>query len=58
MKAFSGLVMIAVALAALYGYIANVISWFGMLDGPLSAMFIARIVGFLLAPLGAILGYF
>ena len=58
MKAFSGLVMIAVFLAALYGYIANVISWFGMLDGPLSAMFIARIVGFLLAPLGAILGYF
>ena len=58
MKAFPGLVMIAVLLAALYGYIANVISWFGMLDGPLSAMFIARIVGFLLAPLGAILGYF
>ena len=58
MKTFLGLVMIAVFLAALYGYIANVISWFGMLDGPLSAMFIARIVGFLLAPLGAILGYF
>ena len=58
MKNLFGVVMIAVALAALYGYIANVISWFGMLDGPLSAMFIARIVGFLLAPLGAILGYF
>ena len=58
MKHFFAVVMIAVALAALYGYIANVISWFGMLDGPLSAMFIARIVGLLLAPLGAILGYF
>ena len=58
MKHFFAVVMIAVALAALYGYIANVISWLGMLDGPLSAMFIARIVGLLLAPLGAILGYF
>ena len=58
MKTVLNLVVIAVLLAALYGYIANVISWFGMLDGPLSAMFIARIVGFLLAPLGAILGYF
>ena len=58
MKNLFGVVMIAALLAAAYGYIANVISWFGMLDGPLSAMFIARIVGFLLAPLGAILGYF
>ena len=58
MKTFLSLVVIAVLLAAAYGYIANVISWFGMLDGPVSAMFIARIVGFLLAPLGAALGYF
>lgn len=40
------------------GWIANIIKLFGMLDGGVTAMFIARIVGIFAAPVGAILGYF
>jgi len=44
--------------AAIGGWVANVVKLIGMIDGELTAMFIARIVGVFAAPLGAILGYF
>lgn len=40
------------------GWIANIVKLVGMLDGELTAMFIARIVGIFVAPFGAILGFF
>jgi len=44
-------------LAIVGGWIANIVKFIGMLDGGVTAMFIARIVGMVLAPLGVILGY-
>lgn len=58
MKTFFGGICIALWAAAIFGWVANIVKFFGMLDGGVSAMFIARIVGVFAAPLGAILGYF
>lgn len=40
------------------GWIANVVKLIGMLDGSVTAMFIARVVGVFAAPLGSVLGFF
>lgn len=48
---------IAIVIAAIYGWIANIIALINMLDGSVSAMFIARIAGIFVAPLGSILGF-
>jgi hypothetical protein len=45
-------------LAAIGGWIANIVKFVGMMDGGVTTMFIARIVGVVAAPLGAVLGYF
>lgn len=44
--------------AFIYGYVCNVIAIFDTLNSPVTGLFIARCVGVLAAPLGAILGYF
>jgi len=46
------------AMAGIGGWIANIVKLVDMLDGDVTAMFIARIVGIFAAPLGAVLGYF
>ena len=48
---------VAIVIAAIYGWIANIIALINMLDGNVSAMFIARIVGIFVAPFGSILGF-
>lgn len=48
---------IAIVIAAICGWIANIIALINMLDGNVSAMFIARIAGIFVAPLGSILGF-
>ncbi len=40
------------------GWIANIFKFVRMLDGEVTAMFIARGIGIFAAPLGAILGWF
>lgn len=45
-------------IAFVYGYVCNVIAIFQTMTDPITGMFIARLVGVLAAPLGAILGYF
>ena len=50
-------IICAMWLAIVGGWIANIVKFIGMLDGGVTAMFIARIVGMVLAPLGVILGY-
>ena len=46
-----------IAIAGLCGWIANIVKFLGMLDGGVTAMFIARIAGVFIAPLGAVLGF-
>jgi len=45
-------------LAAIGGWIANIVKLVGMIGGDVTAMFIARCVGIFAAPLGAVLGFF
>lgn len=52
------LLWIAGAIALAIGWVLNVIAIFHMLEGPITALFIARIVGVFAAPLGGVLGYF
>jgi hypothetical protein len=40
------------------GWIANIIKLIGILDGSVTAMFVARCVGIFVAPFGSILGFF
>lgn len=47
-----------IVLAAVGGWIANVVKLIGMLNSPITAMFVARIIGVVAAPFGSILGYF
>jgi len=56
-NAFLGLIIAVVAIAGIYGWIANIVKLVGMLDGGVTAMFVARIVGIFAAPLGAVLGF-
>lgn len=49
---------VGLVLLGIGGWIANVVKLIGMLDGSVTAMFIARVVGVFAAPLGAILGFF
>lgn len=52
------LLVVALVFAGFGGWIANVVKFIGMLDGSVTAMFIARIVGVFVPPFGAILGFF
>lgn len=49
---------IALIIMIIYGWIANVVDIIHTLNGPINALFVARIAGVFVAPLGAILGYF
>lgn len=51
------LAIIAIAALAVGGWIANIVKLIGVIDGSITAMFIARIVGVFFAPLGAVLGF-
>lgn len=54
----TALLIVAIVVLFAGGWIANIVKLVGMLDGELTAMFIARIVGIFAAPFGAILGFF
>ena len=46
-------------LAAIGGWVTNIIKFVGMLGAnEVTTMFIARIIGILVVPFGAVLGYF
>jgi hypothetical protein len=51
------LLILAGMLAFLAGWIANIVQLCYMLDGPITGYFIAKVVGTLVAPLGAVLGW-
>lgn len=58
MKASFGLMGLVVILLGVGGWIGNIVKLVGLLDGDVTAMFVARVVGLFAPPLGAVLGYF
>jgi hypothetical protein len=58
MKGTAIFIYIAILIAAVGGWAANIVKFVGMLGGEVTTMFIARIAGIFLAPLGVILGYY
>lgn len=52
------LVVVLIWLAAVGGWIANIVKIVGTISDPITGMFILRCVGIIAAPLGAVLGYF
>lgn len=50
--------IIVICLICLGGWVANIVKIFGMAGGDVSAFFLIRLVGVVVAPLGAVLGYF
>jgi len=51
------LAYIALIAAGTIGWILNIVAIVHTIDTPITGMFIARLVGVLAAPLGAVLGY-
>lgn len=43
---------------AIIGWVWNIVKLIGELSGPITSMFLARIAGVLMAPLGSVLGFF
>ena len=53
------LIVFTLWVAALGGWIANIVKFVGMIcDNEVTTMFIARVIGIPVGPLGAVLGYF
>ena len=52
------LVFIAVWLAGIIGWVLNIVAIVHALADPITGMFLARCIGVIAAPLGAVLGYF
>jgi hypothetical protein len=54
-----GAVLLALlVLAAMWGWVWNIVKLIGLLDGGVTAWMIARAVGVFAAPLGSVLGFF
>jgi hypothetical protein len=51
------LIIVILILLGVGGWIANIVKLVHMIDGAVTAMFIARAIGIFFAPLGAILGF-
>lgn len=51
------LLTISVVIASVTGWVFNIIEIFNIANAPITGMFVLRIVGIFVAPLGAILGY-
>jgi len=52
-----GIIGICLWMLAIGGYIANIVKLVMMVDGGVTAMFIARCVGVFFGPLGIVLGF-
>ncbi len=50
-------VFVVIALASIYGYIANIVKMVHALSDVLTGMEVARMIGIVVAPLGVVLGY-
>ena len=55
----AGLLILIVWALAIGGWIANIVKFVGMIgENEVTTMFLARLVGIPVGPLGAVLGYF
>jgi len=50
--------MVTFAIAALIGWVLNIVNLCGSSFDPVTGMDVARVVGIFIPPLGAVLGYF
>ena len=57
MKTIVGFITVILPATVIWGYIWNIVKFASMLDGNVTAMFIARTVGIFFPPLGAVLGF-
>lgn len=53
-----GFTYIAVLVLGLIGWVINIVKIIGAANDPLTGWFIARVIGVIVAPVGAILGFF
>lgn len=56
-NAVLGTIGIILFIAAIGGWIANIVKIFSEISDPITGLFILRAIGVVLAPLGAVLGY-
>lgn len=49
---------LALVIAGVVGWVMNIITLIGSSADPITGMFVARIIGVFIPPLGAVLGYF
>lgn len=54
----AGMTLVVILVAAVWGWIANVVSIIGTVSDPITGMFVLRCVGIFVAPLGSVLGFF
>lgn len=53
----SYLIVLGITVAAIFGWVMNIISLWHTMDGPLTAKFIVRVIGVFVPVIGAVLGY-
>lgn len=56
-NAFLALFYIAIVSVMAWGWIANIVKLVGIVDHGVTTMFIVRVVGIFVAPVGVILGF-
>lgn len=54
----AGIVWVMIVLAGVVGWVMNIVKLIGMGADPITGLFVARVVGIFLAPLGSVLGLF
>lgn len=52
------IVWLLIVIAAAIGWVMNIITLIGIINDPITGIFIMRVVGIFVPPLGAVLGYF
>jgi hypothetical protein len=57
MRVIGGLAIIAAVIAAIVGWVLNIVQLFGMADGGITGTFVLKAIGIFVAPLGAVLGW-
>ena len=48
---------IACVVVVMGGYVANIVKLIGMLNGSVTAMFVARAIGLFVPPVGSVMGF-
>ena len=57
MKALAWTLLIAFYLTCIYGYVANLVKLVGLLGGELTALFLTRLLGAVVPPIGTFMGF-